>query len=224
MKPRNQAESLRNSQLEKKIAAYTLAGAAALAAPAAAHAGTIDFVPVNQTITQPGSYVFNLSGPSAGDITLTAAPTTLGGDPGNIINFSTANGAAVADDGGPFSADASALTFGETIDPTTGNWGTSGKLGDYDTVTMASEDGVWTPGMDAYLGFYFQGTGGPQAGWAEISMGAADASFDLISYAYETDANTPINAGEVPEPSTMALVALGGAGLLALRRRRAARA
>jgi hypothetical protein len=216
-----------SSRLERKIAAYTLAGAAAIAAPAVAQAGTIDYFPgVNTNVTQPGTYVFNLSGPSAGDITLTATTNIIDAtDPGNTVNFSAANGAMVAVGGGPFSGDATPFNFGDIIDPSSVDFNTSGKLGDYDTVTLGTSGG-WTPGTDGYLGFYFEGTGGPQAGWAEISIGSADLSFEVLSYAYETVANTTIQAGQTtdtPEPSTLALVALGGAGLIALRRRRAAR-
>jgi hypothetical protein len=116
------------------------------------------------------------------------------------------------------------LAFGSLIDPSSVNWASSGKLGDYDLVNPGTF-GDWSPDTDAFLGFYFQGTGGPQAGWAEITTGTTNDSFEVLSYAYETQANTPIDAGQIaatPEPSTMALVVLGASGLMALRRRRAA--
>ncbi|MGA3131052.1 MAG: PEP-CTERM sorting domain-containing protein [Terracidiphilus sp.] len=217
-------KSAKTCKFEKKFAAYTLAGAA-LVAPAAARADAITYVPnVDTTVSQPGTYTFNLSGPSAEDIVLAAAAgTDFFGNASNNITFSTNNGAMVLMDG-PSNVDASALALGTLIDPSSINWAGSGKLGDYDTVNTGTF-GDWSPGTDAYLGFYFEGTNGPQAGWAEITTDGSDASFEVLSYAYETQANTPIDAGQIaatPEPSTMALVVLGASGLMALRRRRAA--
>jgi hypothetical protein len=226
-----ETEVRRNGQLEKKLAAYTLAGAAVLVSPAAARAGTIDyFLNVNQTVSEtsvPNTYTFNLSGPSAADIVLTAQVGMTGsGDSTNEIDFATANGAAILDEGGPFGADATALGFGALIDPSSGSWGSSGKLAQWDTTTDMQSGGAWSiSGADNYLGFYFVEADGTHVGWADIATTASQtgASFEVLSYAYDTAANTTITAG-VPEPSSMALVALGVAGLIALRRRRAGNA
>jgi hypothetical protein len=218
----------RNSKLDKKLAAYTLAGAAAFATPALAHADGITYLPnVDTTVPQGNSYSFNLSGPSSADVVLSAALGTVNNgnavDPSNNITFATNNNAEVYGGGIPGNADP--LAAGGLLDPSNPNgWNPAGKLGNYDTVTNTTQ-GLWSPGTDAFLGFYFQGTNGPQAGWAEVTTGAADASFEVLSYAYQDQANTPILAGQTaatPEPGTMALIALGAAGLFALRRRRAA--
>ncbi len=90
--------------------------------------------------------------------------------------------------------------------------------------------GDWsTTGGTAYLGFEFGNPLDPQAGWAQISTTTTGtgSSFEILSYAYQTVGDTPISAGEgapVPEPSALSLLALGGVGLIALRRRRAAKA
>lgn len=89
------------------------------------------------------------------------------------------------------------------------------------------EPGGWDlAGGTAYMGFYFGGATSPQYGWADISE-AGDNSFTVVGYAYETDPNTAITAGEgapTPEPSSLPLLVLGAAGLIAWRRRRAANA
>lgn len=201
-----------NPLLDKKLAAYTLAGAAVLAAPAA-KADTITYVPnVDVTVSQssvPNTYTFL-------DITLSADNNN-----GNEVYASGASGAMVLDS---YYFTAADLAFGNIIDPAASGWATGGKLTTY--YADNSTGGDWpNNGGTGYLAFYFVGTDGPQAGWAEISTtaNASTSSFELLSYAYENDANTPITAGETsttPEPSTMALVALGAAGLVALRRRR----
>ena len=225
------SKNRRGITLEKKLAAYSLAGAAAFIVPGAAKADVIYVPNVDTVVNQTGSYDFNLSGPSSDDITLTAQAGTAGTDPTNEIDFSTGTGAQVmVDEPFPFSINAQDLAFGTLIDPTSPtNWGTSGKLVSFDTVSGTYEGDWPSNGDTGYLGFYFGAVGSPQAGWAQIATtdGVAGASFEVLDYAYETNANTPIGAGqttETPEPSALPLLILGGAGLIALRRRRAAHA
>jgi len=60
-------------------------------------------------------------------------------------------------------------------------------------------------------------------GWIELAntTKANGASAVLTRFAYETQANTPILTGAVPEPTSLALLAIGAGGL-AMRRRRSA--
>jgi hypothetical protein len=218
---KNRKQSRRNSQLDKKLAAYSLAGAAALIAPAVAKASIVYVGNVDQTVNNPNSYDFNLSGLSSDDITVTADTEFIYPQ----VTVSTANGAEVLMD--TANSDVAALAFGALIDPTSAtNWGNGGKMAS----TEPYYPGDWSySGGSAYLGFYFESGGQSYAGWADIATmtNGATSSFEILSYAYETTANTPITAGEgspVPEPHAMPLLALGGAGLIALRRRRAANA
>ena len=218
-------EPRQTAQLEKKLAAYAIAGAAAFVAPGIAKAD-ITYVSVNQTVNNPGTYDFNLSGLLSDDITISADTDICCAE---VDVSHTAPGAEVLLDP-TVSGNVAALAFGALIDPTVAtNWGSGGKMAS----SFSPDPGDWpSNGNSAYLGFYFQGPSGPQAGWADIATTTSDttptsSSFELISYAYETNPNVKITAGEgspVPEPSALPLLVLGGAGLIALRRRRAANA
>jgi hypothetical protein len=218
----------KSPQFERKLAAYALAGAA-LAVPGVAKAGIIDVV-VNQSVTQPGSYEFNLSGPSSGDIVINAGSTDVypSGDPANEVFTNLINSAGILGTGSIYTGPA-ALAFGALIDPADPNFnsGGGGKMVAYDTTTQSlSTNGAWPgDGGTAYLGFYFTDGNGIHPGWADIATTATNsgASFEVLEYAYQSAGNSTITAGEespTPEPSSMSLIALGGAGLIALRRRR----
>jgi hypothetical protein len=80
-------------------------------------------------------------------------------------------------------------------------------------------------GTDKYVGLKWDiGGGNFRYGWARLDVTSPNqGTATLFSYAYESEANTPIaaGAGAVPEPASLALLAAGG-GALALKRRRRA--
>jgi hypothetical protein len=64
------------------------------------------------------------------------------------------------------------------------------------------------------------GGGDVRFGWARIDVTPDNnGTATLLSYAYESAPNTAIDAGAVPEPTSLALLAAGG-GAVALKRRR----
>lgn len=89
--------------------------------------------------------------------------------------------------------------------------------------------GNWYDGSETvtgYVGFAIPRDGGTDYnyGWAQFSVNVDGKFMELHDFAYETDLNTAIITGAVPEPTSTALLLTGAAGLLALRKRRARRA
>jgi hypothetical protein len=82
-------------------------------------------------------------------------------------------------------------------------------------------NGAVAPGTQAFVGFRFNAADGTHYGWIRLSVGPG--SIDFVSAAWDNTPNAAIAAGAVPEPGTMALLALGAVGVVgaAIKRRRA---
>ena len=79
----------------------------------------------------------------------------------------------------------------------------------------------WLAAGTGFLGFRFNGGSGMQFGWARLTMdGAVGNSFTLVDFAWG-DAGDQIATGQIPEPGSLALLAIGAVGLLAWRKQRA---
>jgi hypothetical protein len=77
-------------------------------------------------------------------------------------------------------------------------------------------------GTDGFLGLRFQLNGLNHYGWAKVSFndgGLGDNSFTIKEFAYNDIADETIAAGQIPEPHSVLLLAMGSAGLSLLRRR-----
>lgn len=81
-------------------------------------------------------------------------------------------------------------------------------------------NGAVPPGTFAYAGFRFQAADGTHYGWVRLAVSAGLIDFD--SAAYNTTPNQQILAGQIPEPGTMAMMAMGAAAIVgaAIKRRR----
>lgn len=219
------------SDFEKKLFRYALAGSAVLGVPAISHASVITTVE-DQTITAPGSFAVDFNGDGITDFTLNAA---IGPQFADVYVTGPYTTSFVGS--GP---DASALTTGATISSASSFGG--GKLSKVKTNTYGKPFyfGNWdqTGTNPAFLGVQFDIAGTPHYGWAEIVTTVSDlgagplsltqfaaptgpqASAELIAIGYETSGG-PITIGsDVPEPSSLALFAIGALGIVALKRRR----
>ena len=87
-----------------------------------------------------------------------------------------------------------------------------------------AEDGNFVGEASGYMGFDLVDNGLNYYGWIHVAFPDLGLGSDLGIYgivtdwAYESDPNTPITVGAVPEPSTWALLAAGAATLFFRRR------
>lgn len=91
----------------------------------------------------------------------------------------------------------------------------------YGGFAAGGPNGSVPPGTFAFAGFRFTAADGTHFGWINLAVDAGTITF--MGAAFESIAGTAISAGAIPEPSTLAMLALGAAGVLgtAIKRRRA---
>jgi hypothetical protein len=76
----------------------------------------------------------------------------------------------------------------------------------------------WAPGDTGFLGVRANISGTMHHGWVEVRVD--ETSLTVSRFAYEDTVEGPILAGQVPEPHSVLLLAMGASGIAAMRRRR----
>jgi hypothetical protein len=194
------------------LAAGAAAGMAGTADAAISYSGVQDI-----SIGQFGSQELNFDGDAFTDLKLknyvfggNYQGATVLGFPGQLV-LSNAS----------FPFYVTALTSGDLIDSSAVGPTFYGSLA-YAANPNAEFDGV--PG--AFIGLSFPIGANDLAhthyGWVRVTIDNAAGSFVINDWAYNTVAGEPIRAGQVPEPTSLGMLAAGAAGVAAMRRRRAA--
>ena len=129
--------------------------------------------------------------------------------------FALGAGVSVAPGNPNFSANITQVVLGSKY-----SYGSAGVFY-YGGFAANGPNGSVAPGTFAFVGFRFTAADGLHFGYVRLAVNAG--LIDFASAAYGSTPNTAINTGAVPEPGTMALLALGAAGILGavVKRRRA---
>jgi hypothetical protein len=192
-------------------ATYSAAGIAALACGADTAEADITYVEVNQEWTTDDDVYFALEGPAALNFWHPAGGARVGvfngGFYGEIVGFS-------ANDFGYVSNLGSGVNV--SAQPTVEGFATFAFNGGYTNSQFVDTSG--------FFGFQFDAGAGTQYGWGRLTA-AGDSpvnTYTIVDYAY-ADVGESIATGQisaVPEPTSLGLLALGGLGVLANRRRK----
>lgn len=221
------------NSLEKKLIRYAIAGGAVLAAPAYADSIIGYNGPPILPATPGGQASLTVDGVTF-DFNGTQQFAIGTGTTWEISNTWNSPG------GGDLTS--TALAYGSPVananyigGPSVLNQGQYAKLAKGSPGIVSNVMGPVPNGIDTYLGLKFTVSSQTHYGWVElnselISVPGAEmppyglAQTEIVNYAFNSAPGADITVGAgTPEPSTLALFALGAVGLAAIRRRRAAR-
>lgn len=186
-----------------------LAGAVPAVSPAAVIYSGIQNLSVNSG-TGPSSLSVDVDGNSVTDFDLSVNSTTA--------FFASVSGSVLRGGDPTYAHQLGAM---ETVGPVDASWaGGSSTLTEYKS---SAYKGEWAPpNQEGRVGFVFLDGSDVHYAWARVRVDVdtigATTSATAIDWAYESQVDTPLSS--VPEPSSLALLATGAAGLAILRTRR----
>ena len=154
---------------------------------------------------------FNITIPGAfGTSSTSSASARI--NTGGANGFSWAYGGAslvIAQTSPGSSNDALNLSLGAEVGPTLDFGDYAQILGDFDGYVAMRFS---APGGNVFTGPYLYG-------WARVDFDSTSGQISILEYAYEDTPDTAITVGQIPEVSSLGLLALGAGGLTARRRR-----
>lgn len=194
-------------------------------APSLAHSAIIyQEIPENEQIFISGQRAFDFDGNGATDLTFFVFSrefqmlTVTAGPIGFVllelsfgINAAVLGERAIVSDTGPY------LTAGPTtLPPLLSSLVLMDPLLDSSILNMR-RIGPWA-GQSGYLGFSFYNLESESAHYGWLEMEENDGWLRLKRWAYESENNRPLLAGQIPEPSSLMLL-MASAGMVWRRRR-----
>mgnify|MGYP001182319010 CR=1 FL=1 len=110
-----------------------------------------------------------------------------------------------------------ALSAGDLIDSTTVGPSFYGSL-----AYGANPNSEFNNVSDAYIGLSFPSGANLFYGWVRVAINRTAGTFQVKDWAYNNVSGAGLAAGQIPEPTTLGMLAAGSVGLLAMRRRKQA--
>jgi PEP-CTERM motif len=208
----NSSSTARQGSLKRRAAYSVAAGAAACVAANQANAAIIYSGVQDIAIGSGLSQNLDINADSQGDVKLKnyvfgGGPyqgATVNFAPGKIVGFTGAN------------TYVSALAAGSPINSTTANPTFFGSM----AFGANNPSAQFNNANHAFMGLSFPAGANLFYGWVRVTINNSAGTFVVNDWAYNNVSGSPINAGDIPEPTTLGLLAAGAFGVAALRRKR----